>query len=97
MAGRGEPNIDENDPLDPDRITPIVPREQPEALVLANVGDSRTSLLRTGRLFRPFERGHPLGDAQLQDFIQPVQGLLRLFLRSAQVLILHFQLDLLNL
>nr|NKB42356.1 SpoIIE family protein phosphatase [Ilumatobacter sp.] len=32
--------------------TPIVPREQPEALVLANVGDSRTYLLRHGRLRR---------------------------------------------
>ncbi|WP_051063026.1 protein phosphatase 2C domain-containing protein [Ilumatobacter nonamiensis] len=52
MAGRGEPNIDDNDPLDPDRVTPIVPREQPEALVLANVGDSRTYLLRHGRLRR---------------------------------------------
>lgn len=52
MAGRGEPNIDDNDPLDPDKVTPIIPREQPEALVLANVGDSRTYLLRHGRLRR---------------------------------------------
>jgi len=52
MAGRGEPNIDANDPIDPDRVTPIVPKEQPEALVLANVGDSRTYLLRHGRLRR---------------------------------------------
>ncbi len=52
MAGRGEPNIDANDPIEPDRVTPIVPREQPEALVLANVGDSRTYLLRHGRLRR---------------------------------------------
>ncbi len=52
MAGRGEPNIDANDPVGPDRVTPIVPREQPEALVLANVGDSRTYLLRHGRLRR---------------------------------------------
>ena len=27
MAGRGEPNIDANDPVGPDRVTPIVPRE----------------------------------------------------------------------
>jgi protein phosphatase len=57
MAGRGEPNIDENDPIEraPDgtaRITPIVPREKPEALVLANVGDSRTYLYRHDRLRR---------------------------------------------
>ncbi|MGA9276709.1 protein phosphatase 2C domain-containing protein [Ilumatobacter sp.] len=52
MAGRGEPNIDDNDPLNPDRVTPIVPLEQPEALVLANVGDSRTYLLRHDRLRR---------------------------------------------
>ena len=57
MAGRGEPNIDDNDPIErsPDgspRVTPVTPREQPEALVLANVGDSRTYLLRHGRLRR---------------------------------------------
>ena len=52
MAGRGEPNIDANDPIEADRVTPIVPKEQPEALVLANVGDSRTYLLRHGRLRR---------------------------------------------
>ncbi|WP_420451862.1 protein phosphatase 2C domain-containing protein [Ilumatobacter sp.] len=57
MAGRGEPNIDDNDPVEkaPDgspRVTPVVPREQPEALVLANVGDSRTYLYRHGRLRR---------------------------------------------
>jgi PPM family protein phosphatase len=57
MAGRGEPNIDDNDGIDraPDgslRVTPIVPREQPEALVLANVGDSRTYLYRHSRLRR---------------------------------------------
>ena len=52
MAGRGEPNIDDNDPIEPKRITPIVPLEKPEALVLANVGDSRTYLLRHGRLRR---------------------------------------------
>jgi len=52
MAGRGEPNIDANDPIEPKRVTPIIPKEQPEALVLANVGDSRTYLLRHGRLRR---------------------------------------------
>ena len=52
MAGRGEPNIDDNDAIEPDRVTPIIPKEQPEALVLANVGDSRTYLLRHGRLRR---------------------------------------------
>jgi protein phosphatase len=52
MAGRGEPNIDDNDPVEPERVTPIVPRQKPEALVLANVGDSRTYLLRHGRLRR---------------------------------------------
>jgi PPM family protein phosphatase len=57
MAGRGEPNIDDNDGIEraPDgslRVTPIVPREKPEALVLANVGDSRTYLYRHARLRR---------------------------------------------
>lgn len=52
MAGRGAPNIDDNDGLDLDRVTPVVPRDQPEALVLANVGDSRTYLYRHGRLRR---------------------------------------------
>jgi serine/threonine protein phosphatase PrpC len=52
MAGRGEPNIDANDGLDLDKVTPVVPRDQPEALVLANVGDSRTYLYRHGRLRR---------------------------------------------
>lgn len=52
MAGRGAPNIDDNDGVPPERITPVVPREAPEALVLANVGDSRTYLLRHGRLRR---------------------------------------------
>ncbi|MEL6890834.1 MAG: SpoIIE family protein phosphatase, partial [Actinomycetota bacterium] len=57
LAGRGEPNIDDNDPVDrgPDgepRTTPVTPRQQPEALVLANVGDSRTYLFRHGRLRR---------------------------------------------
>ncbi len=52
MAGRGAPNIDDNDGLDLDKVTPIVPRDQPEALVLANVGDSRTYLYRHGRLRR---------------------------------------------
>ncbi len=52
MAGRGAPNIDDNDGLDLDRVTPVIPRDQPEALVLANVGDSRTYLYRHGRLRR---------------------------------------------
>lgn len=52
MAGRGAPNIDDNDGIEADRVTPIVPREQPEALVLANVGDSRTYLFRHNRLRR---------------------------------------------
>ena len=52
MAGRGAPNIDDNDGLDLDKVTPIFPRDQPEALVLANVGDSRTYLFRHGRLRR---------------------------------------------
>ena len=52
MAGRGAPNIDDNDGLDLDKVTPVVPRDQPEALVLANVGDSRTYLYRHGRLRR---------------------------------------------
>lgn len=52
MAGRGEPNIDDNDGIEPDRITPIVPKQKPEALVLANVGDSRTYLFRHNRLRR---------------------------------------------
>lgn len=57
MAGRGAPNIDDNDPIDtaPDgspRVTPVVPKQKPEALVLANVGDSRTYLYRHGRLRR---------------------------------------------
>lgn len=57
MAGRGAPNIDDNDPIDTDpdgnpRVTPVVPLEQPEALVLANVGDSRTYLFRHDRLRR---------------------------------------------
>ncbi len=57
LAGRGEPNIDDNDPFEKDphgnpRTTPVTPRHQPEALVLANVGDSRTYLYRHGRLRR---------------------------------------------
>ena len=57
MAGRGAPNIDDNDPIDTDpdgnpRTTPVIPREFPEALVLANVGDSRTYLFRHDRLRR---------------------------------------------
>lgn len=52
MAGRGAPNIDDNDGIEPERITPIVPKQQPEALVLVNVGDSRTYLFRHNRLRR---------------------------------------------
>jgi serine/threonine protein phosphatase PrpC len=48
LAGRGEPNLDVNDPA----ATPIVPKEPDEALVLANVGDSRTYLFRHDRLRR---------------------------------------------
>ena len=49
LAGRGAPNIDENDPAGD---TGVVPAEPDEALVLANVGDSRTYLYRHGRLRR---------------------------------------------
>lgn len=57
MAGRGAPNIDDNDPIETGadgtpRVTPVVPQELPEALVLANVGDSRTYLFRHDRLRR---------------------------------------------
>jgi serine/threonine protein phosphatase PrpC len=52
MAGRGAPNIDDNDGVEPERVTPIVPKQQPEALVLVNVGDSRTYLFRHNRLRR---------------------------------------------
>jgi serine/threonine protein phosphatase PrpC len=50
LAGRGAPNLDVND--DPGEVTPVVPAEPSEALVLANVGDSRTYMLRHGRLRR---------------------------------------------
>jgi serine/threonine protein phosphatase PrpC len=50
LAGRGAPNLDVND--DPGEVTPVVPAEPSEALVLANVGDSRTYLLRHDRLRR---------------------------------------------
>jgi len=49
LAGRGEPNIDENDPA---KQPIIIPAEPSEALVLANVGDSRTYLMRHKRLRR---------------------------------------------
>lgn len=63
LAGRGAPNIDGHDhhrgdpPGDtaaelPGDVTPVVPAEPSEALVLANVGDSRTYLFRHGRLRR---------------------------------------------
>jgi serine/threonine protein phosphatase PrpC len=48
FAGRSAPNIDLND----NEISPVVPAEPSEALVLANVGDSRTYLFRHGRLRR---------------------------------------------
>ena len=50
LAGRGAPNLDVND--DPGEVTPVVPAEPSEAFVLANVGDSRTYLLRHDRLRR---------------------------------------------
>ena len=50
LAGRGAPNLDVND--DPGEVTPVVPAEPIEAFVLANVGDSRTYLLRHDRLRR---------------------------------------------
>jgi serine/threonine protein phosphatase PrpC len=50
LAGRGAPNLDVND--DPGEVTPVVPAEPSEALLLANVGDSRTYLLRHDRLRR---------------------------------------------
>jgi serine/threonine protein phosphatase PrpC len=49
LAGRGVPNLDVNDD---GKMTPIRAAEPSEALVLANVGDSRTYLLRHGRLRR---------------------------------------------
>ena len=48
-AGRAEPNIDHIEPGD---VTPVIPAEPSEALVLTNVGDSRTYLFRHGRLRR---------------------------------------------
>ena len=50
LAGRGAPNLDVND--DPGEVTPVVPAEPSEALVLVNVGDARTYLLRHDRLRR---------------------------------------------
>jgi len=63
LAGRGAPNIDPHDPgaadpggdttaEPPSDVTPITPAEPPEALVLVNVGDSRTYLYRHDRLRR---------------------------------------------
>jgi len=49
LAGRGAPNIDDNDPA---TDTGVVPAEPDEALILANVGDSRTYLYRHQRLRR---------------------------------------------
>ena len=63
LAGRGAPNVDTRNPVDadppgatdsdvPGDVTPIRPSEPTEALVLANVGDSRTYLFRHDRLRR---------------------------------------------
>ena len=61
FAGRAAPNVDLNDGVDdgtdaandtPGDVTPVIPAEPSEALVLANVGDSRTYLYRHGRLRR---------------------------------------------
>ena len=63
LAGRGAPNIDAHDPSHadpggsadagiPGDVTPVIPAEPSEALVLANVGDSRTYLFRHNRLRR---------------------------------------------
>ena len=63
LAGRGAPNIDPHDLAAadpggdtsadlPDDVTPIKPAQPSEALVLVNVGDSRTYLYRHGRLRR---------------------------------------------
>ncbi len=56
-ADDGEPDIapgaaSGNEPILPGDVTPVVPAEPSEALVLANVGDSRTYLFRHGRLRR---------------------------------------------
>ncbi len=63
-AGRAAPNIDLNDPsasdasdtspadTTPGDVTPVVPAVPSEALILANVGDSRTYLFRHERLRR---------------------------------------------
>ena len=63
LAGRGAPNIDPSDLMSadpggdtsadlPDDVTPIKPAQPSEALVLVNVGDSRTYLYRHDRLRR---------------------------------------------
>ena len=61
LAGRGAPNVGDSDEGDapgdteaptPGNVTPVKPVVPSEALVLANVGDSRTYLFRHGRLRR---------------------------------------------
>ena len=61
LAGRGAPNVGDGDDPDapgdteaptPGNVTPVKPVVPSEALVLANVGDSRTYLFRHDRLRR---------------------------------------------
>jgi len=61
LAGRGAPNVGDADEADapgdteaptPGNVTPVKPEVPSEALVLANVGDSRTYLFRHDRLRR---------------------------------------------
>ena len=61
LAGRGAPNVGDADEADapgdteaptPGNVTPVKPEVPSKALVLANVGDSRTYLFRHDRLRR---------------------------------------------